>query len=356
MVRSSGCARTARTHRGSMPSCCSVVPSNEADLGAIEAAGIDLDVADGSTFDTTGDCHAGSLLGNCELVRLQGSPDVCVCRADAARIGSLVVTGDIALALFAVGAVEVDGTILVTPGAGTGFDYAEPGNAGGSYGSSGGNGGGMVVVLLDPHSSPGSVASGSVGSATLVPLSGGMNGQASAAGDGPRGGLGGGALQISAGESIVVHGGITVPGAGGLGCSSSNKGGGGSGGGLLLEAPYVAVSPGGFLAANGGGGGGSGQVEACAGEDGRTDGTPAAGGDPVGAEGPSLRGGTGATEASPAQNGFDGGDYNNGGWQAFYAPSAGGGGLGRIRVNTTSACACQGTASPAPSEGRVQLE
>ena len=120
---------------------------------------------------------------------------------------------------------------------------------------------------------------------------------------------GGGALQLVAGKSIVVgaSGAISLPGGGGdrgdaqiSGPGGYGAGGGGSGGALLVEAPSVRVD--GTLAANGEAGGGTGD----------------------GAAPGAFR----TTEARAAEGG--------------------GGGAGRIRINTRSGHAViTGVVSPA---------
>jgi hypothetical protein len=212
------------------------------------------------------------------------------------------------------------------------------GGSGAGYGSKGAQGG------EDGCNNPGQPG-GAYGQAALVPLLGGSGGASGAEQEKPGpaglGGAGGGALQLSAQGGLWVKGAIAAGGGGGQGslncsgCSLGSAGeggggGGGSGGGILLEAPLI--KGGGWIAANGGGGGGGSIFGAGgAGEDGRADGTPARGGEPVsgpptdgGAKVPG-RGGDGAAGSKAAIKGSEGNSHGGGG-----------GGLGRIRLRTSS--------------------
>jgi hypothetical protein len=183
------------------------------------------------------------------------------------------------------------------------------GGGGGGYGSTGGSGdaalGGKVW-----------------GDAEIMKLVGGAGGGAGGGGGMfGRGGGGGGALQIVTNTGVVITmGGINAGGCGGkpgLGNGDSG-GGGGAGGTILIEAPTVMIN--GALAVNGGGGGGGGGAGAKAGGSGSLDRMPAAGGDPDGTD---EEGGAGAVGGMAAQPGGTGSN-----------PGGGGGGVGRIRINT----------------------
>jgi hypothetical protein len=169
----------------------------------------------------------------------------------------------------------------------------------------------------------GGAKSPTYGNAAIVPLVAVSSGGTTMAyGGGPgKGGAGGGALQIIAGTSIVIQaaGGISMPG-----------GGGGSGGAILLEAPNVTVK--GFLAANGGAGG----FRALPSQWGSDTPYPA-----VGPGNATLKAGDGSGGAT-----IDGQDAT--GTVEF---ANGGGGAGRIRINTACGKADvmgDATISPAP--------
>jgi hypothetical protein len=289
-----------------------------------------------------------------------------VCRADEFTINTLRVKGSRALVLLALKNVTITtlldlsgGANVPGPGGISLYDSASPydGGVGGSFASVGGR-------------TNGHTAAATYGTASLVPLHGGMSGKAG----GNAGGGGGGALQITAGARIDVLGEINAGGAGGSGGSaaiaSAGGGGGGSGGGVLLEAPTVIVS--GVVVANGGGGGGGGGTSG-AGTAGYSGGTAGAPRDPLLA----AWGGTGHDGAGCPLYGYvmggDGGEGAAGsigaglgeasdlddtciGSTSFVGGGGGGGGLGRIRINTTTGCQCGGRISPQPSFGTVDKQ
>jgi hypothetical protein len=194
----------------------------------------------------------------------------------------------------------------------------EIGGGGGGYCGTGGAGANSQTVSGDGGAP--SAGGKAYGNATITPLIGGSSG--GGLGAGLEGGEGGGAIEITAGQSILIGSGgvISVPGYGATG----NGGGGGSGGAILLEAPAVTVD--GALAANGGGaavfsGGGGAQdgqpnTQAAKGEDANS---------AVGSAGTQIQGADGA--ATPTFT------------------SAGGGGAGRIRINTTTGAATFGASA-----------
>ena len=217
-----------RGEEDAAPDLPRVVPSNADDLGELVENGMVLGPPSGS-FDTDDDCEASSVLGACEAIALADDrADVCVCRADEVHITDLTVTGSRALAIFAYRQVTVSGELVVSgAGATERYEFAATstsGGAGGSFGSAGGRS-----------------SASTYGEDTIIPLVGGMRGQDSC--NSRPGGFGGGALQITAGESVTVTGSIRAPGGGGGGGSSSGfclgGAGGGSGGALLVEAPTV---------------------------------------------------------------------------------------------------------------------
>lgn len=249
-------------------------------------------------------------------------------------------SGAAALAFVSDGDVTLSSTITLagrglTPGPGAVVDHTlacsgrditisnqiAPGPGGAGFGTAGAGGG---AANGNVGASPGTVA----GTDTLVPLRGGCVG-GFVIGSGSIAGAGGGALQVSSRTKITVTVAGVVDAGGGGGQFFLVGGGGGSGGGILLEAAVVAV--GGTLAANGGGG----ACSVAAGEDGRTtprpgsaSGLAALGGacsDP--SQGTGGNGGT--KDAGPRAGGNATGSSTTIG-------GAGGGSVGRIRVNTRS--------------------
>jgi hypothetical protein len=205
---------------------------------------------------------------------------------------------------------------------------------GGAFCGKGGSGG---FATDDPPASKGGTP---FGNAELVPLFGGAAG-----GGAPNdldGGAGGGAIELVAGNSILIGSGgyVSVGGGGG----AANGGGAGSGGAVLIEAPSVTVN--GVIAANGGGGaiyngGASGQP-------GQPDDTTA-----LGSTSTAGHGSAGET--------IDGGDGSNDD-VSRNSSGGGGGGAGRIRINSSSGKATFGAnsiVSPAlttecVSEGKLE--
>ena len=343
--------------------CCEIAPSNASDFGTLAPTGLTVAPPNG-TFNTDTECMQSSALGTCTVVARQGLPEACGCRADTITIGTLDVTGKRALVLYAAKKVVVQ-TLLEVAGA-SGIDgpgatlrYATDqstvdGGAGGSFATLGGGASGDSAAAV-------------YGEPTLIPLVGGMRGQAA----GGAGGGGGGALQITAGEQIDILGVVNAGGGGGasgLGSYSyRGAGGGGSGGGILLEAPVVNVS--GTVVANGGGGGGGGGNSGGGGGGGHggKNGFPP---DPTYA----AYGGSGNDGAGCPLYGYvDGGDGGAGGYGAgtggyggsgetdsrcigetsFVGGGGGGGGVGRIRINTSSGCQCGGNIAPQATFGML---
>lgn len=262
-----------------------------------------------------------------------------------AQTAGLRLAGPNPIILAVLDTVDIQGQLLVngtgatagpggfadglSPGPGAGQAPSSPATpasngGGGSYCGVGGSGG----TLTPPAAMGGAV----YGAPTITPLVGGSAGGVSAATS-----AGGGAIQIVAGQSIIIRpfGAINAGGAGAT--NTDGSGGGGSGGAILLEAPSITVA--GNLGANGGGG----MSAFSSGADATADDQPAAGALPnggAGSAGTTVDGASG-TGASTAEN-----------------SGAGGGGAGRIRLNTssgiatvtgivspslTTACATQGT-------------
>ena len=196
---------------------------------------------------------------------------------------------------------------------------------GGSYCGVGGTGGAEKGAANAPGGS-------SYGTAKLVPLTGGSSG----GGDELCAGAGGGAIQLVAGVSVTIGAGASVNVGGGGGSFGSC--GGGSGGALLIESPSVTVD--GALAANGGAGGSCGN----SGGNGLPSAKPAAGGSST-QSGPTVVGGSGSAGATT--QGGDGQASTN---PEFSCTAGGGGGAGRIRINTSAGKASVAGASLSPGD------
>ncbi len=382
--------------------CYQLDPSNAGPERLCVAGADDIQVSGDQqlVLDTDGGTLDGQPLAAFQTAgQGAGLPELAVFSLDTLTVaagGVLWIRGNRAPVLLACGDVQIDGTIDVSAenrepgpggyGGGAGgyrdegdaiaaengaapldseaggggstedeSPYRESGGGGGGHGQPGGAGGAAT-------SGDGAHAGGSAGevcgAAELVPLHGGAGGGgAGSYRTGGDGGGGGGALQISAGGTLTIGNGAVIRAAGdGGGVSSvSNYGGGGGGGGggaILLEAAELLAH--GTLAANGGGGGG-----------GRTDyhpwgrycpqDTPTAGG--LGPAGTARA--SGGTECDASSGAPDAGGGGRGGSRAGApahgetgfdgrASGGGGGGVGRIRLNShqDAALTVDGTTSP----------
>jgi hypothetical protein len=259
----------------------------------------------------------------------QGAP-IRVFVVHNARIQKLVVgtspndyTPGPAIAIVATGDVMVTGLLQVLPSAGS---LSTPGCAGASglYAKdcldvvSGAGGGAHATNGAKGGDVAGHVGGGpgiASGTMSLQPLRGGCSGGGT---DGPAGnyydgGFGGGAVQVSSMSEIVIDGIIDAKGQDGVSDRYGQENGffitgGGAGGGVLLEAPTVTLDINGQLLASGGGGAGlcSTATSYCG------------------------LFGLGAHTSTAAQAG---GNATCDGVH-FTSAGSGGGGLGRIRVNT----------------------
>lgn len=333
--------------------CADVAPSNGLAAFLDQASGAaDLNLGSFGTIDT----DSGTVTADFAFVDVKNAtvsqssgPTVRVLIVRSLTANHVTVTGTRALAIVSSGDVKITGEFTAsatfgTPGPGAFGDYvcnggdrsARPGVAGGAggggFGSPGGAGGSARRGGYGEE--PGAAGGKVTGNESLVPLRGGCDGGI----EYRTRGAGGGAIQLVSRTQIVVSGKVAANG-------SWNEGGGGSGGGILLEAPIVDVS-GGVVANGGGGTGGLGPSPA---ENGRLDANPAAGGpgsnpgdgDAVGRGG---NGGAGAIGAEPGQSVDDA-------TRRTFA-GHGGGGYGRIRVNTVpGGVRGPGFFSPTRSEG-----
>ena len=258
--------------------------------------------------------------------------------------GNLVASGSLPFAIVATDSITLVGGVIDVGAGGAGAQSScivgvgangtqgAGGGGGAGFGAVGGSGGvgdGDAVNGNQPR--PGGTAGG-----TASLPDGPLGGCAGAAGgnddqnQGGRGGLGGGAVFLVAGNRISIDStsAIDAAGEGGqggtrvVGFGDGGGGGGGSGGMILLEAPALTCA--GTLAANGGGGGeGSGdQLAGAAGQRGPRSITRALGGSnssPTGSDG-----GRGGARDNPAGDAVLVSANGGGG--------GGGGGVGFIRV------------------------
>ena len=208
------------------------------------------------------------------------------------------------------GATGSNGGAGPATGGGGGGGFGGTGGAGGRVALSGGRGGSQV------DNPPDTVRGGCRGGHGKDP--GGMDIDY---------GVGGGAVQLSAGGRILVSGLIDAGGSGGTGANMvalAGGGGGGSGGYIGFDAPTVVFLADGVVVANGGGGGGGApdnpSSPAESGKDGQQLPVAADGGGGTGV----ARGGDGGH--GPVPNGLGGEEPQDGG------KGGGGGGVGYIVI------------------------
>ena len=269
------------------------VPVKEETAGAF-----DLTIDQRVTFDTTSLLFTGVAMGEAGTATIRqdnADSDLALMRVAKLTVtqnGQLVITGIKPLVIIA-NTIEIDGLVDASadvngvsgPGGGRpgmgdpgqGGDGANGDAQGVSNSTSGGGGGGFADgagdggrVDCESSSLEGGAAGASIGDAQIALLIGG--------GAGGRGGLrcpdpparlggpGGGALQLTAFESITIGqtGRVLAAGGGGRGGVGSaacplldgGGGGGGAGGALFVDAPLIANN--GRITAFGGGGGGGG--------------------------------------------------------------------------------------------------
>lgn len=339
--------------------CVDVDPSNGlATFLDMALDGPDLVIPDDATINSgNGEIRVGGRIiaaPSAVLAGQSGGVDIRVFWVRSLRLGRSSTSGGPAIAFVSAGDISINRELSARAGgshpAGVGSrgqcegDDDCAGSGGGGFGSAGGRGGSSA-------SNTGALGGEVSGNAELVPLRGGANG-----GEGddrctpfscsPCKGRGGGAIQlVSRSEISVSEGAIDAGGQGSspdpvpidgnvLAC------GGGAGGGILLEAPVIEIGFGAAIVANGSGGSGGCSVEGQHGgiSDERAPGGLCASlGD----------GGAGAAGNLPALNGA-----NN-----SVAAGACGGGVGRIRINTTAGGLTidrGGIVSPAPSVGVIR--
>jgi hypothetical protein len=332
-----GCNNTAER-------CVDVKPSNELGeyLDLTDDAPI-VALTNGAVIDTdagTIEDGDGSMVEvpQFQVTPAEGGVPIRLFAVKSLTIGDTIVIGTRALAIVSDRNIEVRGHLRVMAGEVTTGDCLGAvgdcdGPTGPFYGVCGGGGGGGFGTIggSGGDGSAGSfeVAGGSGGAAQgdlkLVPLRGGCPGSGSGGTASPgAGGHGGGAIQLVSRVQILVEDGPAQAYIDAGGRASGGASGGGSGGGILLESPRVVVASGAAVVANGAGGGSVPE----AGEDGSLNGSPADGG----AANPPLfaAGGNGGIRGSAAAAGSP---IASSTLKNIYHAGAGGGAVGRIRVN-----------------------
>lgn len=292
------------------------------------------------------------------VVSQTSAPSVRVFIVHSLTAAKVTITGSNALAVVSNGDLSISGVFAASAhgsvrGAGAFNDgtcrggasailvgdptgEAVSGAGGGGFGFAGGKGGSATITN---GTATGGAGGTSTGNPTLVPLRGGCDSGAYVGTT--TSGAGGGAIQLVSRTRIAITGVVAANG--------SSFVGGGSGGGILLEAPVVDVS--GNAVANGGAGSG-GCLLPQPGEDGRLDAVPAAGGIACNVDG--SNGGDGGAGNLGARNGDNINEASTGGSIAF--AGHGGGGVGRIRVNTApGGLHVTGLFSPNPSTGTIGI-
>jgi hypothetical protein len=319
-----------------------MVPSNGlADELAMVTSPMDLDFENGTidltkqTFTPTdGSAEPIALIG---LSAPDGGQELTVLVANRLTLDNVVIIAtsqsrpNIAFAAVAASDIVVSGTNYVQLVGYTGDEQCQgAGFGGGSDGSAtittGGGGGGYATIGGDGAGAgyPGGIGGAVSGNETLIPLRGGCDG-GHASGRSELS-LGGGAIQLTSLTSVSVEGIIAADGTAPF---SKSGAGGASGGAILLEAPVVTLGASGALLARGAGG---------AAGDGTTGPSQL---DALSQPGGACKGGTdqetcsaGGAGASPNEAAQNGEDFNGDVGSANISTGGGGGGLGRIRINT----------------------
>ncbi len=265
------------------PLPCSLWKYAPSNIACDNTSGQDWTITDNpTTFDTdSGTQTSGTWPTSTTIPQGSGGPDIRLVVVDSFRItaaAKLVVRGSHPLVILVHGDASIAGVLDgsgVTTGAGGGGDNPACGSrtggngVGGLGGGTGGGGGGALAAPGGKGGNgidwPGGAAGVAASGTSLVPLIGGCAGGDGGSDGGLRGhgGAGGGSIQISARDTIVIgaNGSILLDGGEGSGGQYSGGGAGGSGGAALLEAPSIGVA-GATISANGGrgatGGGGAG--------------------------------------------------------------------------------------------------
>jgi hypothetical protein len=290
------------------------------------------------TYDTTAGTLTGAQPVTVASKLLPAGRVISVERITINAGATLRVVGAYPLIIASWGTLEVTGEIdassAASPGAGANpsdcASHAAVVGGSSTAGASGGGGGGFQGAGgRGGNGGGGTPGNGGASVAAAPLLLGGCPGARGGNGDAQNagaGGAGGGAVQLTAKQSITIAGRVHAGGAGGGGATGSDGagGGGGAGGMIGLEAPAVTVTATGILAANGGGGGqGENTSPGGTGQPGAASLTAAAGG--AGGDG----GPGGAGSAGAILSGAQGQGSNDG-------AGGGGGGAGYITIRSGS--------------------
>lgn len=343
-----GCSNSAQR-------CNEIAPSNSlASYVDMSSGEPDIDLGTMTTINT----NNGTVVVDGKFVTVRSAlvaqvnaPTILVFIVHSLTSENVTIAGTNAFAVVSSGDIAIGGIFaasadLNTPGPGRFNDStcrggravddapsgAISGAGGGGFGTAGGSGGSATNTA---GSSAGGAGGGATGNLTLTPLRGGCD-------SGPYGasavGAGGGAIQLVSRTKIAISGVVAANGSSFIG--------GGSGGGILLEAPVVDVT--GTLVANGGAGAG-GCLFPQVGENGHLDTAPATGGG-TGCGGFGANGGNGGAGTVPAGKGMTMVISDN----SEIFGGHGGGGVGRIRINTAPGGFHRaGLFSPNPSTGII---
>lgn len=348
-----------------LPTATGFTPSNVG-REQFREDGPDLDLDEAFRYDTN---SCTSMTGASRVVSMRGGGEACVLSVGSFRLresGFMQVGGARPLIIVANDEIRIEGIIDVSaredqtgpagqpggrtvsgaengqgPGGGEAGVHEEDFDDGGGGGAGGCGGGG--------DGGSGGAADGGEGGSPwldgndLQPLvggSGGGRGRGAVRGtfsNAGEGGAGGGALQLTAANRIVISGGIVAGGGGGQGGRNGGDsgtnwgsgGGGGAGGNVIVEAPDISGA-GGLSVVGGGGGGGSSSTGAGgAGQDGVDAATARPSGGDSGGFQYGADGGDGGGLAVPAGAGGGSNDsmFANGG--------GGGGGAGCVVVRSS---------------------
>lgn len=311
-----------------------------------------------STSDGTVMVDGKSVAVRSALVAQPAAPTILVFMVHSLRANDVTINGDVsgasggnAFALVSNGDVRIEGIFnasasMLASGPGVyndsnckggvaiGSGSSLSGAGGGGFGTAGGAGGSASTI---GDSATGGSGGNPAGVPTLIPLRGGCDSGAPDDLHPSLVGHGGGAIQVVSRTNIRIVGVVAANG--------SSSSGGGAGGGVLIEAPVVEVT--GSVVTNGAGGKG-GCIFALPGENGRFDATPARGGTCSSEE--QGAGGNGAAGAIAATGGVSIHASDSGPALAGH----GGGGVGRIRINTAPGGFHRaGLFSPNPTTGSI---
>ncbi|HEX4422985.1 MAG TPA: hypothetical protein VH165_33945 [Kofleriaceae bacterium] len=339
------------------PHCSDIAPSNNLGLYLDMAAAQPVLSLGGTTTINTDDGSVvvdGAPVAVMHMAVAQTSgPTVQVFVVKAATAGDVTITGGNPFALVSDQEIQITGTVDASASGMSGGPgrFNDPacqgkageranlggndgsiisGSGGGGFGTPGGSGGDATGMLATAH---GGAAGQTSGNAELAPLRGGCDGGAGVVNPNFFG-RGGGAIQLVSRTKITITGVLAANGGAG--------GAGGAGGGILLEAPEVVAL--GTVVANGAGGADGGLL-GTPGQPGGFNTTPAAGAPSCGAD--CGGGGSGAAGTSPSGPGESKTDASSN----VVSSGMGGGGAGRIRINTLMPPVTTGVFSPAPSTG-----